>query len=59
MVLRVAVPDVLKLEVAIEPDEPAGEPEEEFCEGGVHVEVVFAQDVVRGKFTKVDFVEAA
>ena len=59
MVLRVAVSDVLELELAVEADEPASETEQELCEGRVDVEVVFARDVVCGELAKVYFIESA
>lgn len=58
MILRVAVSNVVELELAIESHEPASEPEEKFGERRVHVKVVLSRDVVGGEFSKVDFIEA-
>jgi hypothetical protein len=42
MIFGVAVANILKVEVAIESDEPASEAEKELGEGGMHVEIVLA-----------------
>lgn len=58
MVGRVAIPNIVEGEAPVEPDEPAGETEEQFGEGRVDVEVVFARYVVRREFAKVDLIKA-
>ena len=58
MVLRVAVSDVLELELAVEADKPACETEEELCERRVDVEVVFSRDVVCCKLSEVYFIKS-
>lgn len=58
MVQRIRVSNSLELKLAVESYEPASEAKQEFCEGWVDVEVVFAKDIVCGKFPKMDFVEA-
>jgi len=42
VVFRVAIANVLKVEVTIEPNEPASEAEKELCEWRVDVKVVFS-----------------
>lgn len=59
MIFSVAVADIFELKVAIKAHEPAGETEKQFCKRRVYIEVVFPQDVVRCKFTKVDLIEAS
>lgn len=41
MVFRIAITNVLEVELTIEPNEPAGETEKEFCERRVNIKVVF------------------
>ena len=57
MVLRVAIANGLKLELAVEADKPTRQAKEEFRKRRVHIEVVFPEDVVRREFAKVHFVE--
>lgn len=59
VILSIAVSNVFEIEVPIESNEPASQTEEQFCEWRVHIEVVLPQDIVRGKFTEMDLVEAA
>lgn len=53
----IAVANVCEIEFAIESDEPADKAEEELGEWWVDVEVVLAEDVVRGELAKVNLVE--
>lgn len=59
MARGVAVANRLERELAVKPDEPAREPEEQLRERRVHVEVVLAHDVVRRELAEVDLVEPA
>ena len=58
MVVRVVVTNILKVELTIEPNEPAGETEKEFCERRMDIKVVFPRNIVGGKFPKVNFVKS-
>ena len=57
IVLEVLVPNVVKLELAIESCDPAAEGVEELGKRWVYIEEVFALEIVGGEFSKVDLVE--
>lgn len=56
--VRVVVTDIFEGEVAVEPNEPASQSEQQLGEWRVHVEVIFAQDVVGREFAKMNLVKA-
>lgn len=58
MVLRVAITDIVELELAIKANKPASESEEKFGKRRVDVEVILSEDVIGSKFTKMNFVES-
>ncbi len=58
MSLSVTVTDALKLELAVETNEPTGESKEHFCEWWVNIEIIFPRDVVCSKLSEVYFIEA-
>jgi hypothetical protein len=58
MGFRIAITNILEVESTIEPNEPAGETEKEFCERRVDIKVIFACNVEGGEFSEMDFVKS-
>ena len=58
VILRVAVTDVLEVEMAIVTYEPTSETKQHLGKRWVHIEIVFSSEIVRSKLSKVYFVEA-
>ena len=58
VIFRVAIANVLEVELTIKSNEPASEVEKEFCERWVYVKVVFPCNIVGCKFPKLNFVKA-
>lgn len=56
--LCIAVADVFKLKVPIESGEPASQSEQKFSKRRVDVKVIFSENIIRRKFSKVDLVES-
>ena len=58
MVFRIAITNILEVEIAVEPREPTSGTEHQLGQRGVDVEVILAKDVVRSELPEVHLIEA-
>ena len=58
MVFRIAITNILEVEIAVEPREPTSGTEHQLGQRGVDIEVILAKDVVRGELPEVHLIEA-
>lgn len=58
VILQIIISNTLEAKVTIETAQPTAQRVQHFCEGRVHVEIVFAPNVLCRKGSKVDLIEA-
>lgn len=59
VIYRVTIPNVFELELSIEAYKPTSQTKQHFGERRVNIKVVLSWDIVRRKFSKMDFIKTA